>query len=538
MFIFFLSSVLSGMALGFIGFQLIAACDKLGFAGIDLYGIIMLAFAGPILISSVNLITGGRESSKVLATGLASFFLFSFMHPRAAHSVLGAAGMMNPLVTMANMAFVTVIFITAAMLIWNFSRGKIMTASPRPLGAALLILAVCGISFGVWQQMRGQRETWYANFLQKNDSLAREAGKMKSAAMCSMPLGLPLGPEPTANVWKAIGTEFDSMAQAGLKNAMFRCYLPLRGQTERNWPQDERVVAMARERGLGIVIQDSVASVTVRNSSATDELQAPYGVSLETFLTERVKGASEVAARIRPDYYVVLGEPGFYYLSGVTGEFTPASWIAGAERISAGINGASPTTSCGLSMNIMDLFGDRLSGNGTPISESAASATEEVTQDRIRVRLKALQSDLYRFMRESDWTPETSHLDFIGMRLYFKEQAERLEVLIGDGLLPLDQGPDLWIIETWNGWALAPPRAGSLDSAWIRGISGLVARAGFRGLVYTPFGNFREGVYYGDFREIEKTTPLSEPLMTIANIMGVSVEIPSAAPQGVTGEAR
>ncbi|PKK89493.1 MAG: hypothetical protein CVV64_13845 [Candidatus Wallbacteria bacterium HGW-Wallbacteria-1] len=552
MFIFFLSSVIAGMALGFIGFQLVAACDKLGFAAIDLYGIIMMAFSGPILISSVNLITGGRESSKVLATGLASFFLFSFMHPRCAHTVLGAAGMMNPLLTIVNMAFIFVIFVTAAMLIWNFSRGRIMAASPKPLGAALVILAICGISFGVWRQMKGQRVSWYQGFVEQNASAGKTPLKnIASAAMCSMPLGLPQGPEPVAKVWKGLAAEFDSMAQAGIQSALFRCYLPLDGTSERNWNQDERVIAMARQRGLSIILQDSVASLHVNGTSL--EITPLSGITLETFISERSRSTAMVASRLKPEYYVIMGEPGFYYLSGVTGEFTPQAWIAGAQRVAVEVKKVSPITRCGISMNVMDLFGDRLSaaagallssasdeaimaGKKIMTGEAAITDDTEAAASSVEGKMKLLQSDLVRVMASMDQSA-TDLLDFVGMRVYFREQAERLELLLGDNLLPLNQGPSLWVIETWNGWALAPPRSPEMDSAWVRGISGAVSRAGFRGIVFSPFGNFREGIYYGDFQDDMASRRLSMPFRTIAELRGVSIEAANAGEAADTAAA-
>lgn len=525
---FFYMCVLTAIGLGFIGFQLIAACDRLGFAGIDFFGMALLLFCGPLLIMSLNLLSGGRETFKFLGAALTTFFLFLFFNAGAMHSIIGAGGFMNPLYSLVTLLFMIIIFLTAGMAVWNFARGRILETSRLPwLALAMTVALFIGAWAGQWR-FEEKRNSWYGEFatsgtmaLKPETSIPKQVG-MEFGAQLTFPVGLPPQSVFSEEAWSDFEAEASAVAASGARYAIirsyFRCFagVTVEAPAESDIARDARVTGAIRARGLGLVLLDTPMTIPGEGGARR---------TFADFSSAHALASAMVARRHTPDLFVITGEPHPGIMVGITGEVTREEWGGHVRKVARSIREASPGTKLASAISLETL----VSQFGVSPGDKAVTGMNASTGITASNSAEPLPDD-------ADWMsdgPEASGgisdpclatalsdpIDFGAIRIFFREHVDKLReaVSAAGARMPCSR---LAIIETWNGWALSGPRSDARDAMWVKGISGLARSSGFALTGFTPFGNFFKGRYYNDFGTPGRPAEISAAFKAVGDEIG------------------
>lgn len=121
-------------------------------------------------------------------------------------------------------------------------------------------------------------------------------------------------------------------------------------------------------------------------------------------------------------------------------------------------------------------------------TENLIAAVKEESPDTLVGVAIALQSDsdldYYERVLSLDG------LDYVGFRLFQAAAFDRLEEILDEYGHPNEFGKELWIMETWYGYCLAPQRSMTLDSKWLEVVTAFAAQNGVSGVLTADFGCF------------------------------------------------
>lgn len=81
-------------------------------------------------------------------------------------------------------------------------------------------------------------------------------------------------------------------------------------------------------------------------------------------------------------------------------------------------------------------------------------------------------------------------VDFIGVRIFQPGAFQVLEDLMKEKGNPADHGKQLWIVETWYGYCLAPQRSMKLDGLWLDMTAAFAAKESIPAMVVNDYGCF------------------------------------------------
>jgi hypothetical protein len=81
-------------------------------------------------------------------------------------------------------------------------------------------------------------------------------------------------------------------------------------------------------------------------------------------------------------------------------------------------------------------------------------------------------------------------VDQIGFRVFQPAALNVIEDIFAQRGHPADFGKDLWIVETWYGYCLAPQRSMAMDSKWLEMISAYAASERMGGVLVADYGCF------------------------------------------------
>jgi hypothetical protein len=81
-------------------------------------------------------------------------------------------------------------------------------------------------------------------------------------------------------------------------------------------------------------------------------------------------------------------------------------------------------------------------------------------------------------------------VDQIGLRVFQPQAFDLIEDLIADYGHPADHGKQLWIIETWYGYCLAPQRSMALDAQWLEMVAAFAAKENINAMLTSDYGCF------------------------------------------------
>lgn len=85
-------------------------------------------------------------------------------------------------------------------------------------------------------------------------------------------------------------------------------------------------------------------------------------------------------------------------------------------------------------------------------------------------------------------------VDQIGFRAFQPATFDTIEDILVDRGHPVDHGKELWIVETWYGYCLAPQRSMELDATWLETVAAFAAQAHISAILPNDYGCFlKEG---------------------------------------------
>jgi hypothetical protein len=190
----------------------------------------------------------------------------------------------------------------------------------------------------------------------------------------------------------------------------------------------DSVMSSIRTTGRCLIIADA-ASESYRNGGAIPWTQ---------FEQAWVSRVSTLAARYRPDYYIVIKEPGWYVPLVSDSRTNPAfqnvsDWVALTQSLASAVLTASPSTRIGVS-----IAGDSLKNNNAYYTAF----------------LNQLQS--------------LSGLSFIGFDLYTSSGQTATQTYLSQNAM----SKDIWIAEAWSsdGPQIYNPANAESDARWMASI--------------------------------------------------------------------
>jgi hypothetical protein len=84
-------------------------------------------------------------------------------------------------------------------------------------------------------------------------------------------------------------------------------------------------------------------------------------------------------------------------------------------------------------------------------------------------------------------------VDQIGFRVFQPAAFDTMSQIFAQRGHPADSGKDLWIVETWYGYCLAPQRSMQMDATWLEMISAYAASERIGGVLVSDYGCFLQG---------------------------------------------
>jgi hypothetical protein len=225
---------------------------------------------------------------------------------------------------------------------------------------------------------------------------------------------------------------------------------------ERQQAAENEYMTTLLDSGTGLVIADAQTSfyMVVWGSQEDDKDEEPF--TWETFTDLQEWRVRRYAAQYQPAAYEIINSPETY--AQFNGFHEPEedgrldAWAAQTERLIAAVAEESPDTRIGVTL-------------------SSGSDFELEYYDRLL---------------------ELDGLDFIGFRLFARTTFDELETILKEHGHPADFGKELWIIETWNGYCLAPQRSMELDALWLETVAAFAAKENITTVLATDYGCFAQ----------------------------------------------
>jgi hypothetical protein len=192
----------------------------------------------------------------------------------------------------------------------------------------------------------------------------------------------------------------------------------------------------------------------------------------DTFAEIQAERIEHYASMYQPAFYEIVNEPKAYgEFSGVNEEDDDAMldrWIDQTERLIEVVAEASPDTQIGVTISLSEDF------------------------------------DLAYYERVLDH----DGIDFIGVRVFQPAAFDRLEEIIDEYGHPADHGKELWILETWYGYCLAPQRSMELDATWLELTAAFAASTNISAILASDYGCFLQegGTLFQSIDDLDNRT--------------------------------
>jgi hypothetical protein len=81
-------------------------------------------------------------------------------------------------------------------------------------------------------------------------------------------------------------------------------------------------------------------------------------------------------------------------------------------------------------------------------------------------------------------------VDQIGFRIFQPAAFEVVEDVLAERGNPVDYGKQLWVVETWYGYCLAPQRSMDLDATWLELVAAFASRENMSAVLVSDYGCF------------------------------------------------
>jgi hypothetical protein len=447
--------------------------------GYYLWGPGLLLGGGLLLVAGTVGVWRGRRTPVIVSTvvlvalAIVAYFWNSFVPAAGALSPLGGLGMfLSPLSLL-------IMLVLAATLIANvislFYWKRLAAASRRGIvvwASAGIALVAAALVLHFTQQQ--QRQTWLNDHF---DTWKAEAANdtLTMGATENVTLGYSfVTAEPTDNNRLDVQlAELDAAVQGGASVIRVSAGgdMLLEAQTPRLFQdsndaagQQKAADRIARQEAAEKEYMDKLAAGGVK-LDISDSQYSPYllvwandnaskKVSWDDFTAFQEQRIRHYAGLYKPYAYEIVNEPDAYTQYSAI-EFPQDAnrldlWVAQTEKLITDMHEVSPDTKIGVAVS--------------------------------------LQSDFDKQFYQRALTIDG--IDFIGVRIFQPADFQAILNLLAQDGSPMDHGQEMWILETWYGYCLAPQRSMALDSTWLDTVAAFAAKEKMSAVFTNDFGCF------------------------------------------------
>ncbi|MCZ7541358.1 MAG: hypothetical protein M5U29_15895 [Anaerolineae bacterium] len=478
------SSRIGGMAQGCGGVLLTLTAIVMVMAalwfGYHLWGPGLLLAGGLLLVGGTLGVWRGRQVPLVVsvvvivALAVVAYFWYSFVPAAGALAPLGGLGMMIGMIVLLVILVLIATLISDVITLIYWRR-----LSPSTMRSAIVwalvagVLVVGALVFHFTQQ--AQRMAWLDEHLEDwTAQAATDSLRMGSAANVTLGYSFVTMDEDDDDRLDVRLAELSAAAEAGASVVRLTASgdMLLEAEQPRLFKADEdkdpaeeqaKIVArIARQRDDETAYLDAISQLGV-GVIVSDAQYTPYllmkandeeKITWEEFTQVQEDRERHYARALQPLAYEVVSEPGQYaQYSGIAEQENAdeiGQWVAQTERLAAAVREESPETLVGVTIAISDDF-----------------------DLDFYERVLALES-----------------IDFIGVRIFQPAAFDVLEEVLAERGHPADHGKELWLLETWYGYCLAPQRSMDLDATWLETVAAFAAKERITTVLANDYGCF------------------------------------------------
>ena len=494
-----LSQGCGGLLLTIMGVMMLVVAVWFGYY---LWGPGLILGGGVILIFGTKGVWAGRKNAVIVSTSailivaVIAYFWQSFIPAAGALSPIGAIGVFLAPASMLITLILSVTLITNVVALFYWKRLKEL--NPRGLViwgsvAAVLIVLAMGAHFAQQQARQNWLNDQFDSYTAEASDNVLIMGSNSNVTLGYSFVTVEEGDDPRMDIRLA---EFDAGIEAGaslirmsasgdmLQEAEVARMFPL--DEDADDPEEEAQKAADRlvrqqeveqlfmdhvlESGVDLLISDAQYSPYMLVWSSDEDADVEF--TWESFTELQAERIEHYASTLQPAFYEIVNEPRAYSeFSGVESaddEELLELWIAQTERLIAIVEDVSPDTQIGVAISLGEDF------------------------------------DLEFYTR----VLEFDGIDFIGLRAFQPAAFDRIEEIIAEQGHPADFGKELWIMETWYGYCLAPQRSMDLDATWLEVAAAFAASHNISTVLASDYGCFVQegGTLFQDIDDLESRT--------------------------------
>ncbi|MBN1563950.1 MAG: hypothetical protein JXA10_08925 [Anaerolineae bacterium] len=485
-------------------------------SGYYLWGPGLLLGGGMLLVFGTRGVWSGRingiivSSAVIVAAAVIGYIWQSFIQPasRLAVSLNPPLNYLGGFLEIVAMVLVLVLMITMiANVVALFFWKRLKVLSPFGLAiwggiAIILIALVLGANYAQQQARKDWLNDHLDTYMAAADDTSLIMGSNANVTLGYNFVTLEEGDDPRLDVRLA---EVEAGVEAGaaiirlnasgdlLQEAELARMFPL--DEDADDPEAEAQEAADRlarqieveqvfmdhmqESGVDMLIADAQYSPYLLIWSADDD--ADEELTWEVFADVQAWRVEHYAQTYQPAYYEIVDDPQAY---GTFGDIDPTNeddadealelWAAQTERLIGIVHDVSPDTQIGVTISLAEGAGD-------------------------------FAMRYYEYVLGLD-------IDFIGVRFFQPAALERIEDIIDEYGHPADFGKELWILETWYGYCLAPQRSMELDATWLELSAAFAASHNISVVLASDYGCFVQegGTLFQSLDDSDNRTPIWE----------------------------
>jgi hypothetical protein len=475
--------------------------------GYYLWGPGLLLGGGLLLVGGTAGVWSGRINAVVISMGailisaVIGYFWQSFIPAAGALAPISAIGVfLAPASVLIALALIATLLMDVIAL-FNWKRLK--QINPRGLAiwiAVAVTLVILAVAAHIFQQQA--RENWLHDQFDIYTAEA-SADTLRMGSNANVTLGYSFvtadeGDDPHLAVRLA---EFDAGVEAGASVIRMSASGDLLQEAKepRMFPIDEdaddpeaeaqkaadrlerqRVVEQTfmnhvLESDVDLLFSDAQYSPYMLAWANDDDAEVDF--TWDAFAEIQAERIEHYAGTYHPAFYEIVNEPKAYSeFSGVEEENDDDAmlerWLDQTERLIAVVEDASPDTQLGVTISLSEDF------------------------------------DLAYYERVLD----LDGIDFIGVRIFQPAAFDRLIEIVDEYGHPADHGKELWILETWYGYCLAPQRSMDLDATWLELTAAFAASNNISTILASDYGCFLQkgGTLFQGVDDLENRTDVWE----------------------------
>jgi len=492
-----------GVLLSIMGLLMLVVAMWFGFY---VWGPALLMSGGMLLVGATMGVWRGRRTPVIVSVIVlivmagVGYFWNSFLAAAGALSPLGSVGVIFGPASLLAVLVLLVSLITNGISLGAYwkrllpvqQRGAIIWT------AVAAVLVVATLVLHVTQQQ--QRKSWLEDRL---DTWSAEAAAddLLLGSNTNITLGysfvtLEEGDDTRLDLRQA---ELDAALEAGAGvvrvsasgDMLFEAETPRMfkdDEEDEDWEQKaaDRIARQAADEAAYMArVTESGADLLLADSQyspymlvwANDEEEIPW----ETFTNMQEQRVRHYAEQYQPAVYEIINEPDAYKQYSAINEPDDADmvelWLAQTERLIAAVHEVSPDTLVGVTI--------------------------------------ALQND--RDLDYYELVLGLEDLDFIGFRIFQPGAFDEIETIFDERGSAVEQGKQVWIMETWYGYCLAPQRSTELDGLWLEATAAFAAKEQMTAVLESDFGCFLQegGTLFQDADDLAGRTEVWEHWQTL-----------------------